>query len=596
MLQLLAVLLAAAVPCVSLSRFLGFGSVLGYLVAGALVGPSGAGLVFDVDQISEVSELGVVMLLFLIGLELRPQRLWVMRRSVFGLGTAQVALTTAVLAAVVHAAGIDWPGAVVLGVGLSLSSTAITLPLLAERDLLGAPAGRDGFAVLLLQDLAFIPLVALVPLLGGGVETAKALVGNVPWIQVLKAIGAVGVILLGGRFLLPRVFRAIGGAKTPEVFTATALLIVIGTAFLADAAGLSMSLGAFLAGVLLSNSPYRHELQADIEPFEGLLLGFFFMSVGMSAELRLAVSEPWLILSGVGVLVVVKFATGFVLDRVSGRDRRNALQFALVLAQGSEFSFVLFATAVGVGALSHALADRATLIVALSMAATPVLFALSERFLIPAISWKRPPDYDVIDTSGAPVIICGFGRVGQIVGRVLKMQGIDFTALEQDADQVEVVRNFGSKVYFGDPSRLDLLRAAGAGSARLMVVALSDMDQTLEVVSLAQRHFPHLRLLVRARNRRHVHLLMDRGVTDIVRETFHSSLRLTEMTLEALDIKTAEARRSIELFRTHDEQALVDAFAVYKDEGRLIQSARDAASELTSVFEADRSSRAKTRP
>lgn len=592
MLSVLVVLLAAAVVFVPLSRRAGFGSVLGYLVAGAAIGPSGARLVSDVNEIAEVSELGVVMLLFLIGLELRPQRLWVMRRSVFVLGTAQVVVTAGVLAAIGHQIGVPWPGAVVLGVGLALSSTAIVLPMLGERDLLGAPSGRDAFAVLLFQDLAFIPLVALVPLMGGGAESARQLVGHVPWQDVLQAIGAVAVILLGGRFLLPLVFRAIGGAKTPEVFTATALLIVVGTAFLASQAGLSMSLGAFLAGVLLSSSAYRHELQADIEPFEGLLLGFFFMSVGMSAQLGLAVAEPTLIASGVAIVVAAKFVVSFLLNRIMGRDRRNALRFALALPQGSEFSFVLFAAAVGVGALAQAEADRATLVIALSMAVAPMLFALSERFIIPLVTWARPPDYDVIDIAGAPVIICGFGRVGQIVGRVLKMQGIDFTALEQDPAQVEVVRNFGNQVYFGDPTRLDLLRAAGAETAKLLVVALASMDQTLEVVDLARRHFPDLRLLVRARNRRHAHLLMGRGVTDIVRETFHSSLRLSVLTLEALGIAPEDATSAVDLFRIHDEKALAEAFAFYDDEHQLIQSAQQSAAELASLFEADRDTRA----
>jgi CPA2 family monovalent cation:H+ antiporter-2/glutathione-regulated potassium-efflux system protein KefB len=563
------------------------GSVLGYLIAGALIGPSGARLVIDVDQITEVSELGVVMLLFLIGLELRPRRLWVMRRAVFGLGTAQLVATTAVLAFLIHRTGLGWPGATVLGAGLALSSTAIVLPLLAERELLGTPAGRDGFAVLLFQDLAFIPLVALVPLLGGGAEMARQMVEHVPWLDVLRAAGAIGIILLGGRFVLPLVFRAIGGAQTQEVFTATALLIVVGTATIAHVAGLSMSLGAFMAGMLLSGSAYRHELQADIEPFKGLLLGFFFMAVGMGAQLGLAVSEPWLIAGGVAALVAVKLLLGAILSAGFGRDRRNALQFALALAQGSEFSFVLFAAAVDVGALDPAAADRATLVVALSMALTPILFAVSERFVIPLLDRRRKPEFDVIVDADAPVIIAGFGRVGQIVGRVLRMQGIDFTALEEDPGQIEVVRQFGNKVYFGSAARLDLLRAAGAETARVLVVALSDVNQTLEVVDLARRNFPDLKLLVRSRNRRHTHLLMERGVDAIIRETFQSSLELSGLTLAALGVPKADADRAIAIFRAHDEQQLVKAFDFYQDERQLIQNAQQAADELASLFEAD---------
>jgi monovalent cation:proton antiporter-2 (CPA2) family protein len=583
-LEILVVLLAAAVLFVSFSRRLGFGSVLGYLVAGAVIGPFGLRLVNDYDQIAEVSELGVVMLLFLIGIELRPQRLWVMRRAVFGLGAGQVAATGLVLAALAYWAGLGWRGATVLGVGLALSSTAIVLPMLGERDMLSTRAGRDTFAVLLFQDLAFIPLVALVPLLSGGKVT-----GQVPWLDVLEAAAAVAAILLGGRFLVPPVFRLIGGARTPEVFTATALLLVVGTAFLANAVGLSMSLGAFLAGVLLSSSEYRHELQADIEPFEGLLLGFFFMSVGMSAQLGLAVAEPALILLGVLVLLAGKIAVAFGLARLAGQDARNALRFALALPQGSEFSFVLFAAAVAAGALARAEADRATLIIALSMAATPILFAAAERFVIPhLVTAKAPVEYDVIDDATASVIICGFGRMGQIIGRILRMQGIAFTALEQDATQIEVVRRFGNKVYYGNPERPELLRAAGAETALLLVIALDDMEETLRVAEIARRTFPKLKILARARNRRHAHLLMDRGIPDPVRETFYSSLRLTEMVLDAIGLPAEEAHRAVELFREYDERWLRDSHAFYEDERQLIQSGQQAADELAGLFESDK--------
>lgn len=587
MLETLVALLAAAVVAVPISRRLGFGSVLGYLVAGAAIGPLGLGLVSDVADIAEISELGVVMLLFLIGLELRPQRLWVMRRAVFGLGAAQVAVTGSALAALVHVAGVGWAGAVVLGAGLALSSTAIVLPMLGERDLLGSEAGRDAFAVLLFQDIAFIPLVALVPLLAGGGELSQ----GVPWLEVLRAAAAIAAILVGGRFLVPPIFRLIGGARTPEVFTATALLIVVGTAALAHAVGLSMSLGAFLAGVLLSSSEYRHELQADIEPFEGLLLGFFFMSVGMAAQLGLVAAEPGLILLGVAALIAVKVALGFVLGRLAGQGTQDSLRFALALPQGSEFSFVLFGAAVAAGALAQGQADRATLVIALSMAATPIVFALSERLLVSRLTRRAEPDYDAIDGEAAPVIIAGFGRVGQIVGRVLRTQGIAFTALERDSAQVDVIRRFGAKVYFGNAARADLLRAAGAETARLLVVALDDMDESLRVVDIARRNFPRLRILARARNRRHVHLLMDRGVSGIVRETFHSSLRMTEMALGEMGVARAEAERAVEVFREHDERWLVESHEFYEDERRLIQDARERAEELDSLFEADQQRR-----
>lgn len=595
MLETFVALLAASVVFVSVSRRLGFGSVLGYLVAGAAIGPYGLRLVADVHRVAEVSELGVVMLLFLIGLELRPRRLWTLRRSVFGLGAAQVGVTGTALAGLAWAAGASSAGAAVLGAGLALSSTAIVLPMLAERDLLGSEAGRDAFAVLLFQDLAFIPLVALVPLLAGSdAADASAAVAaaagpdRAPWLEVLRAVLAVAAILVGGRFLLPPLFRAIGGARTPEVFNALALLTVVATALLADVAGLSMSLGAFLAGVLLSDSEYRHELQADIEPFEGLLLGFFFMSVGAGAQLGLAVREPGAILLGVLVLLLAKAAAAYVLGRLAHQEPRDALRFAFALPQGSEFSFVLFAAAVAAGALSGEAASRATLVIALSMAATPLVFALSERLLVPRLDRPAEPEYDAIDGEAAPVIICGFGRMGQIVGRVLRVRGIPFTALEMDPAQVEVIRRFGSKIYFGDALRPDLLRAAGAETAKLLVVTLDDQDAVLRLVDIARRTFPNLRILARARNRRHAHLLMDRGVAGIVRETFHSSLRLTELALTELGVPEAEARRAVTLFAEHDERALVETHAFYDDERQLIQSAQQKAEELASLFEADR--------
>ncbi len=582
MLQTLVTLLAAAAVAVPLSRRLGFGSVLGYLVAGVAIGRFGLRLVTDLGQIADVTALGVVMLLFLIGLELRPARLWVMRRSVFGLGGAQLAATAGVIAVLAHAAGMAWPGAVVLGVALAQSSTAIVLPMLGERDLLGSRAGRDAFSVLLFQDLSFIPLVALVPLLSGA-----DLPRQVPWRDVGVALAAVAAILVGGRYLLPPLMRLVGGARVPEVFTTLSLLIVAGTATLADAAGLSMSLGAFMAGVLLSESEYRHELRANIEPFEGLLLGFFFISIGLSADLGLLAARPWLFAGAVLGLVAIKAGLAFGLGRLGGQTAAQASRFALALPQASEFSFVLFGAATAVGALAASDANAATLLVALSMAATPLLFAASERLLIPRLTRRPEPVYDAIDAD-APVIICGFGRVGQIVGRVLRMQGVAFTALEGDPGQVEVIRRFGAQVFYGNSARPDLLRAAGAASARLLIVALEDVEANLEVVEVARRTFPELRILARAHNRRHAHRLMDRGIEGIVRDTFHSSLKLAELTLEALDVPAEAARHAVAVFQAHDEKMLRDTHAVYRDERKLIQTVQDAAAELDSLFEADR--------
>ena len=582
MLATLVALLAAATIAVPLTRRVGLGSVLGYLVAGVVIGPSGLGLVRGVQQISDIASLGVVMLLFLIGLELRPKRLWVMRRAVFALGSSQVVLSAAVLAVLAHALAIPWAGAVVLGAGLAMSSTAIVLPMLAEADLLQSRAGRDGFAVLLFQDLAFIPLVALVPL-----AAQHSLPDHVPWHDVARGALAVAVILVGGRFAVPALIRALGGARIQEVFTTASLLIVAGTAYIASLAGLSMSLGAFMAGVLLSESEYRHELRADIAPFEGLLLGFFFISVGMSADLGLALAHPALLAAAAGALLGAKIVVGFGLARLAGQNVADGLRFSLALPQASEFSFVLFGVAVDVGALASDNAALATLVAAVSMAATPVLFALSERFVMPRLEAAPVADYDTIEAANAPVIICGFGRFGQIIGRVLRMHGIAFTALERDLGQVEVIRRFGSKVYFGDPTRVELLRSAGAEQARLLIVVLDHPDDVLRVVEVARRSFPQLKILARARNRYHAHRLIDRGVDGLVRELFYSSLKMAEDSLRALGVSAADAERSVALFRAHDEQNLLDAHAIYRDEKQMIQSAQQAAEELTALFEAD---------
>jgi monovalent cation:proton antiporter-2 (CPA2) family protein len=584
----LVLLLAAAVIAVPLAKRLGLGSVLGYLAAGLAIGPAGLGLVSDVESISAVSELGVIMLLFLIGLELRPQRLWVMRRSVLGLGAAQVIVTGAVLAGIARWAGLPWPATLVIGFGLALSSTAIVLPMLAERGLLTLQAGRDGFAVLLFQDIAVIPVVALLPLLDGSMSELS---GRSAWFAVLRAAGALLIVLVGGRFLIRPIFRAVDSAKTPEIFTAAALVIVGGTAALVSAVGLSMSLGAFMAGVLLTDSEYRHELQADIEPFEGLLLGVFFMSVGMAANLGLLAATPGFIVASVAGLLVIKAAIAFVLARLAGADASNATRFAAALPQAGEFGFVLFVAAMAEGLLTQEQSDRAMLIVTLSMVASPLLFALEERFLAPRLEPATQRDFDAIDGAPTPVIICGFGRVGQVVGRILRLRRLAFTALDKNSEQIDIVRRYGTKAYYGDPTRLDVLRAAGAAQAKVIVVALDDIAESLKVVEHAKRHFPKAVILARARNRRHTHLLMDQGITHIVRETFHASLRLTEEVLEQLGIDPEDAKRTIDVFRKHDERLLIDQHGIYEDEKQMIQTTKQALVELRGLLEADQAER-----
>ena len=584
MLTTIVYLLAASVVFVSLSRRAGFGSILGYLVAGAVIGPAALRLVTDVDTIKEISEFGVLMLLFLVGLELRPQRIWLMRRAVFGLGAAQVVVTGAILAA-----GIGWTSqldmreSLVLGVSLAFSSTAIVLPLLGERELLGSPSGRDAFAVLLFQDMATVPLAALVPLIGD-----HGAVHGPIWPPVLKALAAMALILLGGRYVVRPLFRLVGGVRTGEVFTATALLIVAGAAVVAQQAGLPMSLGAFAAGVILSESEYRHELQVDVEPFEGLLLGFFFISIGMSANLDLLVVEPWKVVGSVLALLLVKIVVAFAVNYAASRNTVRALRFALALPQGSEFGFVLFSAALAANVIGEHALGRATLVVALSMAVSPMLFALSERFVVPRLKGARPrPREEPIDAAPAPVVIAGFGRMGQIVGRVLRAKRIAFNALDDDADAVETIRRFGQRVFFGDPTRIEMLRAVGADRAKVLVVTLDDQKQTLSLVERAQTAFPNLRIYARARNRRHAHLLMDYDIAGVVRETYFSSLRLTELVLQGLDLGEEEAARTVRVFRERDEKALILQRDIYEDESKLIQNSKEIAAELQSLFEED---------
>lgn len=583
MLLTIVVLLASAVLMVSLSRRLGVGSILGYLVAGVIIGPAGLRLVTDVASIADISEFGVLMLLFIIGLELRLTRIWAMRRSVFGLGAAQVGATGAVFTVFAHLLGVPWAGAALIGFGLALSSTAIVLPLLSERGLLTLTSGRDAFSVLLFQDLASVPLIAIVPILAGQHSSTPI------WLSLVKVVGAIAAILLAGRFLLRPAFRIVGGTRTRELFTATALLVVAAAAAVAGLAGLPWSLGAFGAGVVLAESEYRHELQADVEPFEGLLLGFFFMSVGMSANVGLALREPLPILAGVATLLVLKALIAYGLGRLKGQSAVSGVRFALAIPQGSEFAFVLFGAAVAAGAVDKAAGDRATLIVALSMLASPIAFALSEGRVIPWLmrTTKPAPPPGPADAGPAPVVICGFGRFGQIVGRVLLSRGIAFNALDAEPDNVETVIRFGMKAYYGDATRLDLLEAVGAASAKVIVVAVDDPAQVLKIVELCRTRFPDAKVFARARNRRTAHLLMDAGATDQVRETFFSSLKLTELVLKGVGFNDADARRTVSTFREHDEQMLIDQHAFFEDEGQLIQTSAQAAEELKSLFEAD---------
>ena len=585
-LQYAVVLLLAAVVAVPLAKRWQLGAVLGYLAAGALIGPSGINLIGNTEEISEISELGVVLMLFVIGMELSPQRLWVMRRTVFGIGSLQLVLTSLAIGGICLALGLDWKGALIVGLGLALSSTAIDLQILGERKELQTAHGRLGFSILLFQDVAAIPILALIPALAMAHPAENPGAGVLAAVRIILTIAAV---VIGGRYLLRPMFRAAAGAGTPEVFTATALLVVIGTAWLMDIAGISMSLGAFIAGVLLADSEYRHEIEAQIEPFRGLLLGLFFVSVGMSLDIQRVTHDPQLVGTLLVGLVAVKAILLYAISRGAAReDHSQSVALAAILAQGSEFSFVVFTLAASNGLVDPAQRDLLMLIVTLSMAATPLLVRLRAE-VAPLDRKKKKPEraFDRVDGIQPRVIIAGFGRVGQIVARILTSHRIPFAALERDAEQVDFVRRFGNQVFYGDATRLDLLRAAQADKAEIFVIATENPEENLRTARILKRHFPHLKVYARARNRQHVFRLMDLNVDEIVRDTFFSSLEIARYVLLALGYDEATAKEHLRRFREHDERVLANQYPVYDDEAALLQTTQEARDDLQRLFEVD---------
>ena len=580
--QYAVVLLLAAVIAVPLAKRSRLGAVLGYLAAGALIGPSALNLVGNAEEIAHISELGVVLMLFVIGLELSPQRLWVMRRLVFGFGSVQLVVTALAIFAVAMLFALDWKAALVIGLGLALSSTAIGLQILGERKELQSPHGRLGFAILLLQDVAAIPILALIPLLASN-PAAGSVAPNA--LGVLRVVLTIAAVIAGGRLLLRPLFRIAARTQMPEVFTASTLLVVLGTAWLVGLAGISMSLGAFLAGVLLADSEYRHEIEARIDPFKGLLLGLFFISVGMTADIRMVPHQPVLIAAMLAGLLVLKGLILFGVGRLAREDASSALKLAGVLAQGGEFAFIVFTLAVQNRLLDAQLRDLLIVVITLSMALTPLLVVLFAR-LGPTQATEKPA-YDAIDEDDAPrVIIAGFGRVGQIVARILRANQIRFTAIESSIEQVEFSRRFGSQIYYGDPTRSDLLRAAQVEKAELFIVATDDPETNIRTARLVRRMYPQLKVIARARNRQHAFRLMDLGA-DVVRETFHSSLEMSRMALQQLGMPEALAGQRVDRFREFDEKLLAEQHLFYDDEAAIMQNAREAQNDLDRLFEAD---------
>ena len=573
------VYLVAALIFVPISRRLGLGSILGYLAAGIAIGPYGLRLISDPEHILHFAELGVVLLLFIVGLELKPARLWVMRKMVFGLGALQVIVSAAAIAGLAALLGLDSRSAVIVGLVLALSSTAFVLQMLAEQQQLTSTHGRAAFSVLLFQDLAAIPLIAFLPFLAAGntdLDASGFLFGAL----------ALAALIVPGRYLLRPVLHIAVYTRLPEIFTASALLVVIGAALLMHLAGLSMILGAFIAGMLLADSEYRHQLEGDIAPFKGLLLGLFFIAVGMTVNLGLLLEEPLRILVIVALLMFTKAAVLLPLSLAFDPPaRRQAVRVAALLAQGGEFAFVLLGIAARDNILAPALIDELVLAVALSMLLTPLIYFAVDRRLRDRV--EASDAHSIPEDEDTPIVVAGFGRVGQIIGRTLRAVDMPFTALDFDPEQVGIVRRFGSRVHFGDATRLDVLRAAGTGHARVIVIALADMESSLRVAKTIRQHFPGLKIVARARNRRHAHKLMDLGVDHIVRDTLLSSMAMAEHVLEELKLPAATAQHVARTFLDRDEALLRDQHAVHDSEEKLIQSHRDAAEELTALLKND---------
>lgn len=572
--------LSAAVIAVPLARKAGIGAVLGYLLAGMAIGPWGLRLINDVDAVLHFSELGVVLLLFIIGLELNPGKLWQMRRPIFGLGALQVLLTVGLLMGLLLLLGFSWQSALISGLGLAMSSTAMGLQLMREYGMTRNDGGQSGFAILLFQDMAVVPVLALIPMLAVGASDTT------DWSMIAIRVGGVAALLLGGRYLLRPLFRMIANTGVREVFTAAALLVVLGTAFLMQAIGLSMALGTFLAGVLLAESEFRHELEIAIEPFKGLLLGLFFISVGMAVNLGILLTDPLWVALMVLVLVSVKAAVLFLVSILFRLRRTSRLQLSVVLSQGGEFAFVLFSAAAASRVIDSQQLALLLVSVSLSMMTTPLLMKLLDRWLAKALNTQTVSEEQPhVEDDEPQVIIVGFGRFGQIVGRLLSANKVRITVLERDPNQVSFLRRYGYQVYYGDATQLELLRAAGAAQADSIVIAADDHEANMQIVHLCQEHFPQLQILARARGRVEAHALLSAGVTLFSRETFSSALELGKKALVTTGMHPHRAYRAQQYFKRLDMQMLRDLMPQHQAGVTEISRVKEARRELDDIFE-----------
>ena len=582
------IFLGASLLLVPLLKRFGIATVLGYLFTGILLGPDVFNIASDPEAIQELAEFGVILLMFLIGLELRPQRLWSMRSSIFGMGSLQVGLTGLVLAlGSFFALQQGIAASIVIGFALALSSTAFVLQMLSEKQQLNTTYGQQSFSILLFQDMAAIPLIAVIPLLAG---TESSHHGIAYFAAIIATFSG---LFLFSRYLMRPFFRFVAKSGAHELITAVGLFIVLGVVVLMDVLGISTTLGAFLTGVLLADSEFRHELEASIAPFKGLLLGLFFMTVGMTTELSLFVEMPWFIIGGALALMLIKMASVTAIARYLKNSWRNSILLATCLAQGGEFAFVVFSVAKSENVVQQAILEPLTLIVTLSMVLTPMLYWLIQSQILPRFNPKTIPEYDDIPDEHNPVIIAGFGRFGQIIARVAHLQHLSFTAIDSNLDKVDFVRNYGGHLYYGDATQPDILRAAGIEHAKVFVLAIDDIEDSMNVARHIRLNYPQLKLLVRARDRHQVHLLRDLGIEHIWRETYLSSLGMAYHMLCDLGISDEDAYKSIELFRDYDEKLLTQQQQIYTDEQKIYETHRNALAELEHLFESDAQAREK---
>jgi len=589
------VYLAAGVISVPVAKRLGLGSVLGYLISGVVIGPFVLNVVGAEADVQAFAQFGVVILLFLIGLEVRPALLWKLRTAIFGLGLAQLLATAALVGGAALALGTDWRAAAAIGVILAMSSTAIVLQSLEEKGMRQGPVGEASFGVLLFQDLAVIPLFALLPLLAppgapaapGAPHVSNILAPLPGWAQAGAQLAAIALVVVGGRYLMRPLFRFIAAARLREIFTASGLLLVVAVAALMELVGLSPALGAFLAGVVLADSEFRREIETDIEPFRGLLLGLFFITVGAGLDLGLVAKKPLVIVGAVIGLMVLKTIAMYAAGRLFRRSHRTALTTAVALAQGGEFAFVLLGFVLGQRVMAPELARLLTAVVAVSMAATPLVTAAYDRWVLSREEARPEPERLPFDESAPDAIVAGFGRFGQIATRLLMAANFRVVILESSIEQIDLLRRFGWRVHYGDASRLDLLRSAGAEKARLLLVAIDDTDKAVEMVQAARQAFPNLAIIARAYDRRHVYELIKTPGVETERETFESALSFGRRALIKLGVSERRAGRAAAVFRESDETILKQLAPIAGEEDRYTVAVRDGRETTERVLRAE---------